>query len=342
VQTMKTGLIGAGGRGMRHAKALKESSKTDFLAVCDLDFDRAERLAEGFGVEAYGSAEEMLDQEDLESVVVVTQVKDHADLSIQVLESGKNVLCEKPIADSIEAGHRMLRAAESSGLKAAIGYQRRFEPRFWTLKSIARDLDPIQIVLTGQRGIFLEKYLRPGSAYGIMDAACHQIDLVNWLMGRSPRAVCGSINRGLFTPTAAIDTASIQIHYGEGEDRRTGNVMATMGGPGMDNFCHLIGKAGNAQIGGDGAVRMTNVKYDDSAGVEKERQVTSTLTVDCDVLSGGDSTRALVEAFADHVGGKETGIATFKDGFDALLVLEAASISSQDDVKVDLLDLVPD
>jgi predicted dehydrogenase len=338
---MNTGLIGAGVRGMHHANALTESPSIDFLAVCDLDFNRTKEAAEKYWVDAYDSVDEMLARSDLESVVIVTQAKDHAELSIKALEAGKNVLCEKPIADSIEDAHRMLKAAESSGLKASIGYQRRFDPCFWTLKRIAQELDPLQVTLTGQRGIFLEKYLRSGSAYGIMDAACHQIDLVNWLIGLSPKAVCGNVRSGVFTPTAAIDTVSIHIEYGDGDDKRAGNVVASMGGPGLNNFCHVVGKRGNAEIREDGTIRVTRITYDDRAGGEKERQVTRTSTVDCEAPYGGNSTVALESAFADYVRGKETGIATFKDGLEALLILEATLISSRKAARVNLLDLIP-
>jgi UDP-N-acetylglucosamine 3-dehydrogenase len=338
---MNVGLIGAGMRGIHHANALKESPGIDFLAVCDLDFERAKEVAEKYRVEAYGSVDEMLARKDLESVVIVTQAKDHAELSIRALEAGKHVLCEKPIADCIEDAYRMLDATESSGLKAAVGFQRRFDPCFWTLKRIAQELDPLQVTLTGQRGIFLEKYLRSGSAYGIMDAACHQVDLVNWLIGRPPRAVCGSVRSGVFTPTAALDTISIQIEYGDEDDKRTGNILASMGGPGLKNFCHVVGKGGNAEIRDDGTIGMRRVTYDDRAGGEKERQVTSTSAVDCEVPYSSDATLALESAFADYVRGKETGIATFKDGFEALLILEATLVSSRKATKVKLMDLIP-
>ena len=338
---MKTALIGAGGRGLGHARALNASPAIDFLVVCDLDLERSMGVAEEYGVEAYTSVEDVLEMSDLESVVIVTQSKDHAELSIRSLEAGKNVLCEKPIADSIEAAHRMVEAARSSGRSAVIGYQRRFEPAFWTLKRITGELDPIQITLTGQRGIFLEKYLHPGSAYGIMDAACHQVDLVNWLMGRSPRAVCGSVRTGVFTPTRAIDTASIHVEYGGGDESLAAAVMVSMGGTGMSNFCHILGRNGNAEMEDRERIKMTRVHFDPGAGVERERQVTSTEMVDCEVLSGGDSTLALMSAFAGHVRGEDTKIATFDDGFKALLVLEATLLSSQRGARVNLDELVP-
>jgi predicted dehydrogenase len=173
-----------------------------------------------------------------------------------------------------------------------------------------------------------------------MDAACHQVDLVNWLIGRSPKAVCGSVRSGVFTPTAAIDTVSIQIDYGDEGDERSSNVVASMGGPGLKNFCHVVGKVGNAEIREDGTIGMTRVTYDED-GREKERQVTSSSTIDCESPYGGNSTLALASAFTDYVQGRETGIATFKDGLEALLVLEATLISSSKAAKVNLMDLLP-
>lgn len=326
---------------MQHARALKASPRIDFVAGCDLDLARARKIGNQFDVEPYQNAAEMLERDDLESVVIVTEAKDHASLSIQALEAGKHVMCEKPIADSIEAAHRMLEAARSSGLKAAVGYQRRFDPFFWTMKKISRQLDPIQITITRQRGLFMQKYLRPGSAYGIMDGACHEVDLANWLIGQSPTNVCASFRSGVFTPTDAIDTASIQVEYGSKNDVRTANVMASMGGAGMRNFCHLVGRNGNAERQDGGGIKVTRVRYDEEAGREKERQVTTTNTIGYERVNGGDSTQALETAFADHVQGRPSEIATFEHGFEALLVLEAAFLSAHRGDRVNVAEMGP-
>jgi len=338
---MKTGLLGAGGRGIQHAKALNASPRIDFIAVCDLDIARAQRIGAQFDIEPYDSAKEMLEREDIESVVIVTEAKDHANLSIQVLEAGKHVMCEKPMSNSVQAAQRMLEAARSSGLKAAIGYQRRFDPFFWTMKKIAHKLDPIQITLTRQRGLFLQRYLRSGSTYGIMDDACHHVDLANWLIGQTPKTVSGSFRTGVFTPTNAIDTANIQIEYGNNKDVRTANVITSMGGVGLQNFCQLVGKKGNAERQDSESIKITEIRYDEEAGEEKQRQLTKTRRVDCERINGGDPTQALEAAFADYVQGRPSEIANFHHGFETLLVLEAAFQSAKKCTKVSIAEVRP-
>lgn len=345
MKPLNIALIGCGGRGLRHAENLRSSPRLNFLAVCDMDEEKVEKAAQKFDVKPYTDSSELLKQKELEAVVIVTQAKHHAPLSIEALEAGKHVLCEKPIADSLKAGHEMLKAVGKTGLKGVIGYQNRFTPFYHTLKKVSCELEPVQVMLTSQRGIFLEKYLLEGSSYGILDGATHSIDIVNWLIGFAPKSVFGSLRHRTFTNTGAIDTLSIQIEYGDKSDLRVGNIIASMGGPGLNNVCQVVGKKGNAQRGNGGNIKVTDISFSEKAGKEKDRQKSSSRIIECEALSGSDPTMSLQEAFADYIQGEgtenEPGVATFQDGFNALLVAEAAVLSHKRDREINLADIIP-
>ena len=90
---------------------------------------------------------------------------------------------------------------------------------------------------------------------------------------------------------------------------------------------------------------MTDISFSEKAGKEKDRQKSSSRIIECEALSGSDPTMSLQEAFADYIQGEgtenEPGVATFQDGFNALLVAEAAVLSHKRDREIDLADIIP-
>jgi len=129
------------------------------------------------------------------------------------------------------------------------------------------------MLLTYQRGIFADHHLRPGYAFGVLDGAIHEIDLANWIVGRSPTAVSATLNYGTYSPNETIDAATIRIEYTDGE---AATVQSSMGGSGIENVCHLVGEHGNAQRAGPDTVTVTDVSYEGG----DERQRTGSRTVD--------------------------------------------------------------
>jgi predicted dehydrogenase len=213
----------------------------------------------------------------------------------------------------------------------------------WTLKNAVESLDPIQVLVGGQRGIFLEKYLRPGFSYGIMDTTCHQIDLVNWLIGAKPTSVVATLRQGTFTDTGAIDAISLHIEYETKDgDSAVGTIFASMAGSGLSNPYQVVGKKGNAEVQDD-EIHVTDVEFDPSKK-GKEKQITSSRTIPCDADYPDNNNKGLHAAFADYVQGvkdiEEAKIATFKDGLYGLAVLEAAEKSWRENRKIDLSELI--
>jgi len=93
-------------------------------AVADIDHERARSIAARFGVpSAYGGLEDMIRGGDLDCVVITTPHADHAVSTISALRGGLHVLCEKPMATSVEEAEEMYEAARRHDRRLAIGYQ---------------------------------------------------------------------------------------------------------------------------------------------------------------------------------------------------------------------------
>ena len=128
-EKVKIGIIGCGGiANGKHMPSLKALNRVDMVAFCDLQIERAEKAAQEFGTpdaKVYTDYKELLKDKTIDVVHVCTPNRDHSYITVDALEAGKHVMCEKPMAiNSVEA-KKMLDAAKRNGKKLTIGYQTR-------------------------------------------------------------------------------------------------------------------------------------------------------------------------------------------------------------------------
>ncbi|MCK5802533.1 MAG: Gfo/Idh/MocA family oxidoreductase [Lentisphaeria bacterium] len=128
-EVVKFGFFGAGSIAIyRHACEIKANPWGEVVAIYDPIAERAEWLAEQYGAKVVDSEEELLAIEEIEAIVVATPNCHHARLTIAALEAGKHVLCEKPMATSLEDAKKMIATAEKTGKKLMIGHNQRLMP----------------------------------------------------------------------------------------------------------------------------------------------------------------------------------------------------------------------
>ena len=117
---LNIGIIGCGGiANGKHMPSLKQVAGVQMVAFCDLIVERAEKAARDFGVpgaKVYTDYKELLADESIEVVHVLTPNRSHADISVDALFAGKHVMCEKPMAKTAEDAKRMLDAAKATGI----------------------------------------------------------------------------------------------------------------------------------------------------------------------------------------------------------------------------------
>jgi predicted dehydrogenase len=117
---LKVGVVGMGGIGNNHANCHKNDELADLVAVCDVVKEKADAAAEKHGVKAYYSLADMLANEALDIVDVTTGGYEngswHFEPTMEALEAGKHVLCEKPLSNDIGEAREMVRAAAAKRL----------------------------------------------------------------------------------------------------------------------------------------------------------------------------------------------------------------------------------
>jgi len=125
-------VIGMGPIGNRHADMYKSDALAELVGVCDIIKERADAASARLGVPAFYDAQEMLDALHPDLVSVTTAGKenggDHFKPTMQALEAGCHVLCEKPISNEIAEGEQMVAKAREKGLCLGINLNHRFTP----------------------------------------------------------------------------------------------------------------------------------------------------------------------------------------------------------------------
>jgi myo-inositol 2-dehydrogenase/D-chiro-inositol 1-dehydrogenase len=125
---LRVGVVGCGPIGALHAEAMRSSSVATLVSVCDLDRDRAERLASrvGHDVAARGRLSDMLENDAVNVVTVATPDHLHVDVTMEAIAWGCHVFCEKPLATTSAGARKLVAAAARHGVSLGVDYNRRF------------------------------------------------------------------------------------------------------------------------------------------------------------------------------------------------------------------------
>lgn len=125
---IKIGLAGVGHLGKIHLKLLKEISDFELVGFYDPSLEVANKIKQEFGIEPFGSLEDMLLEVD--AVDIVTPTLSHYEIASKALRRFKHVFIEKPVTETVEEAKLLLRLCEEADVKAQVGHVERFNPAF--------------------------------------------------------------------------------------------------------------------------------------------------------------------------------------------------------------------
>lgn len=207
---VRIGIIGCGGIATgKHLPALHKLSNIEMVAFCDLIRSRAESAAKNYGTpdaKVYENYKELLEDKTIDVVHVLTPNRSHSFISVDAMEAGKHVMCEKPMAINAEEAKKMVDAAKRTGKKLTIGYQnrQRNDSLFAKAEVEAGTLGEIYYArATALRrravptwGVFLNEYEQGGGP--LIDIGTHALDLTLWMMNNyKPKMVVGTTYKKL-------------------------------------------------------------------------------------------------------------------------------------------------
>lgn len=248
---LKVAMIGAGGRGGSHIRAIAEAPNIEFVAICDMVEEAARPVVEEYDVPWVSSIDSLIADYDFDGCGICVQTPYHYEVAMQIIEAGKHLVTEKPMAGSLAHAREMTEEVAERGLTAAISYQLRFGPVFRKMKELCDQIDPLQIIFARQRSMLVDKYLSPEPFDGIMDFISHDIDMIPFLAGREPKKVYATMARNVWTSEGAISYMTCDIELGEGPHKTAGVISSSMGGQGIPQRLDVMGRNGIAVASGD-------------------------------------------------------------------------------------------
>ncbi len=180
-------LIGAGRAGMIHAQNFAGSVPNALLtAVADPVEEAAVAAAAELDADRYATDyRELLKDETLDAVVIATPTKYHCEIAINAAKAGKHVLCEKPMAMTVEECERMEEAAKKYGIKLQMAFMRRFDAGFLSAKQaiLQGSIGDVVMVRSNTRGPSVPKpwmYDISKSNGPLAEVNSHDIDSLRW------------------------------------------------------------------------------------------------------------------------------------------------------------------
>jgi len=194
---LRWGILGCAAIAKRAViPGIRASRNGEAVAIASRDHGKARRTAEEFDIpKAYGSYEELLADETIEAVYIPLPNHLHMEWTIRAIQSGKHVLCEKPLALTAIEAEAMRLAADSAGVQLAEAFMYRYNPRNERIKEVLRsgeigEIRGIHGTLTfnstGDRDNF--RFQRDWGGGSLYDIGCYPISAARFFLEQEPEA----------------------------------------------------------------------------------------------------------------------------------------------------------
>lgn len=202
---IRCGVVGVGQLGQHHVRIYGDLPDARLMGIYDTSRKRTEEIARRHNTRPYPSLEALMGDVDAVSLAVPTI--SHYEVGLSLLERGKHVLIEKPIASTVEQGMRLVETAAKKGVVLYTGHTERFAPAIrsalrWVAKP--RFIEALRMAGFGLRGTDVSV---------IHDLMIHDIDLVLSIVDSEPERV-EAIGVPVFTPN--VDIANARICFKDG------------------------------------------------------------------------------------------------------------------------------
>lgn len=180
----------------RHAPECHHNANINLCGFFDINQDRCREFAEQYSCKAYATYEEVLNDPSVDGVIICTANRFHCEMTLQAFAHGKHVLCEKPIAVTLEEAESMIAAADKAEKYLMVAHNQRFEPLNRKIKEILDSGKMGRIISFrtifshgGPEGWSVEKsnatwfFNKKQAGLGALgDIGIHKADLIHWLI----------------------------------------------------------------------------------------------------------------------------------------------------------------
>ena len=337
-------LVGCGRISKNHIKAVADNAdRARLVGVCDIVEGRAAEAAKATGAPAFTDLSTMLEEVDADAAIIGTPSGRHPDHAVRCAEAGLHVVSEKPMAITLDAADRMIKACDDAGVELFVIKQNRLNRTVQLLKR-AVDKGRFGRIYFAQVNVF---WTRPQDYYdqarwrgtweldggAFMNQASHYVDMIHWLVGEveSVQAATATLARRIETE----DTGAAVVHFRNGA---IGSINVTMltHPKNFEGSITILGETGTVKLGGPALNKVEAwefERYDDD-----DKEVTG---ADYALPSGpgavyGFGHSAYLANVLDALEGKEDSLTDGRGGRKSLELILAIYQSARDKTTVSL------
>ena len=314
-------VFGAGRIGAIHAGNIARRSDARLKYVVDVNAAAAQALAQKYGAQVSDVATALADKA-VGAVLVASSTDTHAALCIASAKAGKAIFCEKPIDLSLARVDECLKAVRAAGVPMLVGFNRRFDPSFASLKARIEkgEIGGVeQVVITSRDpGLPPLEYLKVSGGQ-FRDMTIHDFDMARWLLGEEPETLYATASC-LVDPAVAgvgdVDSCMVVMRTKSGRLCHINN--SRRAAYGYDQRIEVHGALGRLIAGN---VQPTTVELANAASVSADKPLHF-------FLERYDAAYRLeMEAFISAVTNKTPMPVGAEDGRRALVLAETALAS---------------
>lgn len=223
--TIRWGVIGCGGIADRRTipEGIVPAASAELVAVQDAFLPRMKEVAEKYGVTGYATVEELLADDSVDAIYIATPTHVHHEQTVAAAKAGKHVLCEKPLALTLEECEASIKACADAGVKFGTNFMMRFHACHETIRAMVAAGDLGTPVLGRAEltcwyppieGAFRQS-ISLGGGGSLIDMGNHCIDLLEFIFGsKVARVACFTDN--LVQDYESEDTAVATLHFANG------------------------------------------------------------------------------------------------------------------------------
>ena len=209
-------LVGAGIFGERHAQAYSRHPAVDFVAVCDLDEERAQAIAAKYGARGYTTDfRELVSNPEIAAVSIATPDHLHLDPAVACAAAGKHLLVEKPLATTVEEASAITEAAHAHGVKLMVDFHNRVNPPMVGARNAIRRGDigtPAYVYarLSNTTMVATDMLSWASNSSALWFLASHMVDVVRWMLDDEVERVYAVTRAGILRELG-VDTADFHV-----------------------------------------------------------------------------------------------------------------------------------
>jgi UDP-N-acetylglucosamine 3-dehydrogenase len=304
--SINVSVLGCGVWGRNHARVFSELNNVNLYSVVDVDEKTGRQIADRYKTKFCSDPDEVFNDPDVDVVTICTPTVTHAELARRAIESGKHVLVEKPMTNTIDEAKNLIDLAKKHSVTLAVGFVERFNPAVQEAIKMINE-DRIGDVILAHTKRVSRWPQRIGDLGVIKDLAIHDIDIVNALFGQEAGLVfCNAGN----IQHCFEDYANIMMCF---TDHRGAFIETNWLTPRKIRTLTITGTEG-----------IINIEYiNQRISIEYHEKIQQPF------IHNGEPLRLELESFTDSIINETPPQVTGEDGLRALKVCEAAIKSAK-------------